>query len=275
MAIMFRTISTAFFLILSVFSAIAQPLSSPSGAKGFHSQVRLLSGGKQGDVWLAGIEFTLDQGFKTYWRNPGESGLPPRFDWSGSENAASIEVQWPAPKRHEDAAGVAYVYGRKVILPVVVKPEQAGKPVKLALSVDYGICKDICIPAHAELSLPLSDPGTDRTAIGQFQAHVPVPQPLGASGDVAVVSVKANAQADKPAFVVTVRTPTGTKPSLFAEGPENWYLSTSTPDADNRFTVTVEEKPKSAGPASLRLTLVAGGKAVETEVSLDGDGKLR
>jgi DsbC/DsbD-like thiol-disulfide interchange protein len=275
MAIMFRTISAAFFLILTIFSAGAQPLSSPSGAKGFHSQVRLVSGGKQGNVWLAGIEFTLDQGFKTYWRSPGESGLPPRFDWSGSENAASIEIQWPAPKRHEDAAGVAYVYGRKVILPVRVKPEQADKPVKLALNVDYGICKDICIPANAELSLPLSENISDRAAIEQFQARVPSSQPLGASGDLAVEAVAAKGQADKPVLEVKVRVPAGTKPSLFAEGPANWYLSTSLPDAENRFTVTIEEKPKDAGPTALRLTLVAGDKAIETEVSLDGNGKPR
>lgn len=275
MAIMFRTISAVFFLILTVFSADAQPISSPSGAKGFHSQVRLVSGGKQGNVWLAGIEFTLDQGFKTYWRNPGESGLPPRFDWSGSENVASIEIQWPAPKRHEDAAGVAYVYGRKVILPVRVKPEQADKPVKLALAVDYGICKDICIPANAELSLPLSEDGADRPVIEQFQARVPSPQSLGASGNLAVEAVAAKGQEDKPVLEVKVRVPVGTKPSLFAEGPENWYLSTSLPDAENRFTVTVEEKPKDAGPTALRLTLVAGDKAVETEVSLDGNGKPR
>lgn len=275
MAIMFRIISTAFFLILSIFSASAQPLSSPSGAKGFHSQVRLLSGGKQGDLWLAGIEFTLDPGFKTYWRNPGESGLPPRFDWSESENSGSIEVQWPAPKRHEDAAGVAYVYGRKVILPVLVKPERPDKPVKLALTVDYGICKDICIPAHAELSTPLSDPGADRAEIEAAMAKVPRPQPLGASGDLAVVKIATKDQADKPALAVTIRAPAGAKPSLFAEGPENWYLSTSTLDADNGFTITIEEKPKDAGPAALRLTLVAGDKAIETEVRLDGGGKPR
>jgi DsbC/DsbD-like thiol-disulfide interchange protein len=275
MAIMFRTISAAIFLILSVFSAVAQPLPAPSGAKGFHSQVRLLSGGKQGDVWLAGIEFTLDPGFKTYWRSPGESGLPPRFDWSGSENAASIEIQWPAPKRHEDAAGTAYVYGRKVILPVLVRAEDPAKPVKLALAVDYGICKDICIPANAELSLSLSDPGTDRASIEQFQARVPRPQPLAASGDLSVVAITAKDQADKPTFKVTVRVPAGSNPSLFAEGPENWYLSTSTPDADNGFTVTVEEKPKDSATVPLRLTLVAGDRAVETEVSLDGNGKPR
>ena len=66
---------------------------------------------------------------------------------------AGAEVRWPAPKRHEDAAGVAYVYGKKVVLPVLVKAKDPAKPVKLVLAVEYGVCKDICIPAHADLSL--------------------------------------------------------------------------------------------------------------------------
>jgi hypothetical protein len=106
-------------------------------------------------------------------------------------------------------------------------------------------------------------------------AKVPRPQALGARGDLSVLSVEPLIQ-DKPALSVTVRAPEGAKPSLFAEGPENWYLSTSLPDDANRFTVIVEEKPKDAsGPVPLRLTLVAGGKSVETEVSLDGTGQPR
>jgi DsbC/DsbD-like thiol-disulfide interchange protein len=81
---------------------------------------------------------------------------------------------------------------------------------------------------------------------------------------------------DKLGLSVTIRAPAGTQPTLFAEGPEDWYVSTSPPDDTNRFTVSVEEKPKDAsGPVPLRLTLVAGGKAIETEVSLDGSGQPR
>lgn len=275
MAFMLRAASVAIFLILS-FTAIVAQTSKPSASnQGFHSRARLISGGQQGDVWLAGIEITLDQGFKTYWRNPGDSGLPPRFDWSGSENVAGTEVRFPAPYRHMDAAGVAYVYGKKVVLPVLIKAKDARKPVKLVLSAEYGVCKDICIPAHANLTLDLIQDGPDRDAIEAALAKVPRPQALGAQADLSVVSVEPVIQ-DKPAFSVTVRAPEGAKPSLFAEGPENWYLSTSLPDDANRFTVIVEEKPKDAsGPVSLRLTLVAGGKAIETEISLDGNGKPR
>ncbi|KLK91250.1 hypothetical protein AA309_21300 [Microvirga vignae] len=262
-------------MILSFFPAFGQPFPSTSSSQGFHSQVRLLSGGKQGETWLAGIEIGLDQGFKTYWRNPGESGLPPSFDWSASENVASVEVRWPAPKRYEDAAGVSYVYSHKVVLPVVVKPAAADKPVRLALTIDYGICKDICIPAHAELNVPLSDGGSDRKVIEEAMAKVPPRQPLGAKGDLAVLSVQ-SAGGDGPTLNVAVRVPSGTKPVLFAEVPDGWYVSTSTPDADNRFTVSVDERPKDAsGPIPLTLTLVAGDKAIETQVSLDVSGQPR
>jgi DsbC/DsbD-like thiol-disulfide interchange protein len=275
MAIMLRAASAAIFLILSLVAGAAQSSKPSASSEGFHSRARLVSGGRQGAGWLAGIEITLDQGFKTYWRNPGDSGLPPRFDWSASENVAGIEVRWPAPSRHEDAAGVAHVYGKKVVLPVLVTPKEPDRPVKLALTAEYGVCKDICIPAHADLSLALTNEGPDRGAIEGALAKVPVAQALGAQADLSVLSVSPLAK-DKPALSVTVQAPASTKPALFAEGPENWYLSTSLPDDANRFTVMIEEKPKDAsGPVALRLTLVAGGKAVETEVSLDGNGQPR
>jgi DsbC/DsbD-like thiol-disulfide interchange protein len=275
MASMFRAASVAFFLILSFAAAVALPLKPSASTQGFHSRARLIAGGEQGEHWLAGIEITLDQGFKTYWRTPGDSGLPPRFDWSGSENVAGTEIRWPAPKRHEDAAGVAYVYGNKAVLPVLVKAKDPAKPLKLVLALDYGVCKDICIPAHADLSLDLTAAASERKAVEAALAKVPAPQALGDQADVSVLSIAPLAQ-DKPAFSVTIRAPSGAKPALFAEGPENWFLSTSHPDDSNRFTVTVEEKPKdAAGPVPLRLTLVAGDKAIETEVSLDGNGAPR
>ena len=275
MAFMFRAASAAFFLILSLAPIAAQSLKPSASTQGFHSRARLISGGLQGDVWLAGVEITLDPGFKTYWRNPGDSGLPPRFDWTGSENLAGAEIRWPAPSRHEDAAGTIHVYGKKVVFPILVRAAAKDKPVRLALSAEYGVCKEICIPARADLTLDLTEDGPGRSLIEAALAKVPVPQPLGAQGDLSVLAVEPVKQ-DKPAYSVTIRAPSGAKPALFAEGPENWYLSTSPPDDANRFTVTVEEKPRDAsGAFPLRLTLVAGGKSVETEVSLDANGPAR
>lgn len=270
MATLLRVVPIITFLILSPFAAFAQAESGAAWSTGLHSRARVISGGMQdAGRALAGIEIALDPGFKTYWRTPGESGLPPRFDWSGSQNVADVEIRWPAPSLFEDAGGIAYGYNHDIILPVIVKASQPGKPIRLALEIDYGICKDICIPARANLVADLSSAGPQRAAIEQALAKVPKPQPRGAPGDLSVVSI-APRPGPRAAFSVLVRAPKGSRPVLFAEGPENWYFSVAKTDDPDRFTVTVEEKPQNAtGPTALRLTLVAGEQAVETDVSLD------
>lgn len=275
----FRSTSAplAILAILALFPALgqAQTTHSPSWVQGFHSRVRLVSGGPAGAAWLGGVEIGLDPGFKTYWRTPGDSGLPPRFDWSASDNVASVEVKWPPPARQEDATGVTYVYHDAVTLPVIVRRADPARPATLRLSIDYGVCKDICIPAHAELATPLAPDAARHADLEKVLAGVPRPQALGAPGELSVLSLEP-AQGDRPSFRVKVRVPEGATPALFAEGPDNWYLSTTAPDPQNAFTVVVEEKPKDvSGPVPVRLTLVAGGRAVETEVKLDGSGQPR
>lgn len=266
MAIMFRSAPFVLFFILSSFPALAQ---TQQWIQGLHSRVRILSGGQETGRHLAGVELALDPGFKTYWRNPGESGLPPRFDWSGSENVAEVEIRWPAPGRYEDVGGVSYGYSHGVVLPMLIKASDPGKPVRLSLTLDYGICKDICIPAHAQMKATLAGEGPDRAILEKARATVPRRQELGAEGDLSVVSVAPKTQG-RAELTVTVRAPEGTQAALFAEGPENWYLSTSHPADGNHFTVAIEEMPKdAAGQVPFRLTLVAGERAVETDVSLD------
>src|SRR3954452_22051314 len=246
--------------------------------QGHHSRARLVAGGADGTARLAAIEIALDPGFKTYWRSPGESGLPPAFDWAGSENLSAAEVLWPAPHRFEDAGGVAYGYKERVLLPVRVSPNDTGKPLRLALKLDYGVCKDICIPAQALLALTLR-PGeatSPSAPIAAALARAPKPQALGAPGDLSILAVEPKTVDGKPALAVAVRAPPDA--DLFVEAPERWYLAAgrlqllpaSAGGADGRFVVEIFERPKDAtGTLDLRLTLAAGGRAVETSVSLD------
>jgi DsbC/DsbD-like thiol-disulfide interchange protein len=241
---------------------------------GLHSRVRLLAGGLDQGRPLAGVEIALDRGFKTYWRNPGDAGLPPAFDWSASDNVASVDVKWPAPSRTEDAGGVSFTYAERVTLPLVVTPRDPKRPIRLDVALDYGVCKDICIPAHATLSLALPEKAGAHPAIEAALAQVPSPQPLGASGDLAILSADTK-NGDKPKIAVVVRRPPGTRPVLFPEAPDNWFLSTPAegeevaPD-QTRFLLKVEERPKDhGGPVPIRLTLVAGGRSIETDLTLD------
>ncbi|WP_112663279.1 protein-disulfide reductase DsbD domain-containing protein [Microvirga flavescens] len=261
-------------LLLLFCSSPAWAESASPWTQGFHSRVRLLSGGREGERLLAGVEVELDDGFKTYWRTPGDSGLPPRFDWNGSRNVSDIDIRWPAPSRLEDAGGVTYVYSHRVVLPILLRAADPAKPSHLSLSIEYGVCKDICIPAHAELNLDLAGDG-ERAAIAAALAGLPKSQPLGAPGDLSILAVTPH-KGDRPAFLVETRAPANTQPQLFAEGPENWYLSTAKADASGAFLVTVEESPKGAPTVQPFLfTLTANGRAIETELRLDAGERPR
>ena len=118
--------------------------------EGHSSRARLVGGGDG----MAGVELQLPEGWKTYWRTPGEAGgVPPSFDWSKSTNLDSAQVLYPAPKRFTDKAGDTIGYKGNVMFPVRLKPKDPSKPIDVQLALDYGVCKDICIPAEAELTL--------------------------------------------------------------------------------------------------------------------------
>jgi DsbC/DsbD-like thiol-disulfide interchange protein len=254
--------------------AIAADGASP-WVQGFHSRVRLVSGGLSDGRRLAGVEIQLDPGFKTYWRTPGDSGLPPRFDWSDTRGAATIDLEWPAPQRTTDAGGVAYSYSERVLFPVIVTPETQADPTFLRLDIEYGVCKDICIPAQAELELALGDDPRHRVSIDAARDAVPRPAPVGADAPLAIRSIT-TMPGKKPSIEVEVRAPVGMQPSLFAEGPDGSFVSTSEPTADQRFIVTVEELPKDLrGSIPLRLTLTSGGEAIEAEARLDASVAAR
>ena len=110
-------------------SLAASPGESPWVGETF-SKVRLVSGsvaGMSDGQMIAGVQIRLEPGWKTYWRMPGDFGVPPTFDWSGSKNLRSAEVLYPAPHRFTDASGTAIGYEDEVVFPVMVTPERLGR----------------------------------------------------------------------------------------------------------------------------------------------------
>ena len=119
-----------------------------------HSAVRLLAGSRSGAVLLGGIAIQLQQGWKTYWRTPGDSGVPPRFDFSKSENVEAVTVLWPAPMKFDDGAGgTSLGYKHQVVLPLRIVPKNADKPLILRAAISYAVCERICIPVEASTEL--------------------------------------------------------------------------------------------------------------------------
>src|SRR5215471_5439383 len=177
-------------------SASAQDASNWDGQA--HSAARLIAGAtskNQDSAFLrAGIEIRLDPGWLTYWRDPGDSGAPPTFDFSGSENVKSVNVLWPAPERFPDGAGGNSIgYRNNVILPLHVVPVEGAKQSALRLKLEYDICSNICIPVQSNLVLNLSGNGAEDAAIARAEFRVPRPVALGDKVRAAAIAQRAQA----------------------------------------------------------------------------------
>jgi DsbC/DsbD-like thiol-disulfide interchange protein len=109
---------------------------------------------------MAAIDLQLAPDWKTYWRAPGEAGIPPVFDWSGSENLKSVAFHWPSPQVITLNGVMSIGYLNELVLPVEVVAADPAKPVRLALKMDLGVCHDICMPAHVELAASLDGTGS-------------------------------------------------------------------------------------------------------------------
>lgn len=154
-----------------------------------HARVRLIRGGLSADGRdLAGLVIEVDRGWHTYWRSPGIFGLPPTFNWDGSENIRGVEVEWPAPQHIVESNYQAYGYLDRVVLPLLITREDESLPARLNLAVGYAVCETICIPAvgFVAMNLPEADQAAIaepryRDAILDAEARVPV-QGLAAAG---------------------------------------------------------------------------------------------
>ena len=139
-------------------AALAPAVFAPAPAVAQGSEVvdvRVLPGWRAADgSHMAAFEFRLDPGWKTYWRAPGDAGIPPSFTWNRSSNLAGVNVIWPSPKVSE-AGGVRTIgYSDVLILPFRVVPDHAGN-IRVSGRMDIGVCSDICVPVEMDFSAEL------------------------------------------------------------------------------------------------------------------------
>src|SRR5215813_4066279 len=173
------------------FTAGAADASSWDGDA--RSAVRLVAGGPLGaDAMLrAGVEVRLATGWKTYWRYPGDSGVPPVFDFSKSENIKSVSILWPAPHRFTDDGGATIGYKGGVIFPVHVVPESANRPAVLRLALDYAVCEKLCVPAKGASVLELaSTPSPHDSRLKAAEAQAPKQARVGETAPFGITAVR-------------------------------------------------------------------------------------
>ena len=231
-----------------------------------------------GPVLRGGVEVKLQPGWKTYWRYPGDAGVPPVFDFTGSDNVKSATVLWPAPVRFADGGGHSIGYKNTVIFPLRIVPQNAAKPVRLRLALDYAVCETLCIPAKGKAELLLSgSAGSQDAALKTAEARVPKLHAIGEGGALTIRKAWRDNGSGKPQVLVEVAAPPGTEVDLFAEGPtHDWALPLPSPVAgaaagSKRFAFELDGLPAGAKAegASVKLTATAGSEAVEAVFRLD------
>ena len=263
--------------IAVVLGAPARAADKSSWSQDTRSAIRLIAGSsKSGAASLrAGIEVKLQPGWKTYWRYPGDSGMPPHFDFSDSENVKTVKVLYPTPHLFSDETGQSLGYKDRVIFPLEISPQQPGKPVRLRLKIEYAVCEKLCVPAEGSAELMLA-PGdaTQDSELKAAEARVPklttaTQMKLTArrvrNGPKVLVAVELDAPADQPVEV-------------FVEGPTpQWALPIpkpvrATPAGHAQFSFELDGLPPGTDPKGqfdLTFTVVTGERAVEVKSHLD------
>lgn len=206
--------------LLTLDGSIARAELASPWVEGHSSRARLIGG-----AGMAGIELQLPEGWKTYWRTPGDAGVPPAFDWSGSKNLAGAEVLYPAPKRFSDRAGDTVGYKGNLTLPVRLKAEDPAKPIDVQLSIDYGVCKDICIPAQAKLALTVPPDAAMPDELAEAMAKIPTSADARRAGDPRLKRAVADLDSAKPHILLETEFPGGAEHvDAFVEAPDGLYL---------------------------------------------------
>jgi DsbC/DsbD-like thiol-disulfide interchange protein len=269
-------LGSAAILVASSFAVEAQAQDASPWQKDRYSAVRLLAGSRSGAVLLGGIAFQLQPGWKTYWRTPGDSGVPPKFDFSKSDNVEAVTVLWPAPKQFDDGAGgVSLGYHDQIVLPLRIVAKNVDKPVTLRAEIKYAVCEKLCIPVEANAELAFNSvASTEDSALFAALDTVPKPANVGDPNPLTIRDVK---REGKSQVLVDVVTPDDRTVNLFVEGPTpDWGLPVPklvehSPPGVKRFSFQLDGVPPGVNPngAALKLTLVGGERSYEFNINLD------
>lgn len=232
------------------------------------ADLRLLPGWRmENGHHMAALEIRLPEGWKTYWRHPGEAGIPPDFDWTGSTNLAGIRVHWPAPHVFHQSGLRSIGYADGVILPVEVVPDRPGAAVSLSLRADLGMCRDICVPLSGRTSAVLEAGGEADPRIRSALAA----RPLTAAEAGAQVDCRISAGAEGAELTALVTLPPlgATEEVVFEPGDPALWVSEPRTRRDGGTLVSTAlieapaGQPLALDRGALRTTVIGDQGAVE------------
>lgn len=265
---------------LAVMPYLARAADASAWSQDIKSAVRLIAGANdkaadKGAALRAGIEIKMQPGWHTYWRYPGDSGVPPRFSFAGSDNIKAATVRFPAPVLFADGGGQSIGYSDGVIFPVTIVPKDPAKPVIARLKIEYAVCEKLCVPAEGKAELPIgAAPSTQEAALKSAEARLPKKVDAATLG----LSLRRVNDAAKPLVAVDLKAGSDAPMQIFAEGPSpEWALpipkpAQGAPAGRRHFGFELDGLPSGANPKAaydLTFTVVEGDRAYEVTVRLD------
>jgi DsbC/DsbD-like thiol-disulfide interchange protein len=255
---------------LAILAALSGAPAHAEWVASAKSRARLIDGGVIDGVRYAGLQISLSGAAVTYWRDPGEAGAPPAFDFSRSENLLEASPLYPQPARIDEGGVQAFGYQREVLFPIRVEARQKDQPVALDLSLDYAVCEAICLPVHAQLRLDLPPaPRVDAASrLLLAEALKTIPRPLDAAQARAFAQIApAASEKGKPVWLLHILQDKAE--NIFVEAPPGFYVESHPANESNAFVLTLLEHPagKPMPDAPLRVT-VAGPAPAEFDLLL-------
>jgi DsbC/DsbD-like thiol-disulfide interchange protein len=229
-----KALCAAFFLLGAAVQARAQAapedLQASPWTQVHSARIRLIAGPTAmpaGRPILAALQVDLADGWKTYWRMPGDAGVPPEFVWNGSTNVAAVNVLYPAPKRLSEPAGDTVGYKHQAIFPIEIRPTDASKPVIVKLALALGVCREICIPVEANTSLTLVPGKAGRLpeVIATALERVPRQNSARRPNDPELARTTAVLDGASPKLRIDARFPAGASGAdIFIEAPDGIFV---------------------------------------------------
>jgi len=219
---------------------------------------------------MAAIQLDLAPGWKTYWRAPGDAGIPPQFDWSASENLKSVRMHWPAPTVFHTNGFLTIGYTDGLVLPVEVEPIDPSRPVTLRATVDLGICHDICMPAFLDLSADIIAPGAPDQAIRAALKAQPITAKDAGVGNVSC-TVDPITDGLRITASITLPQQPGEETVAFETTDPRVWVAESTATRTGKTLVAVTEMvgptgaPFALDRSGVRMTVISDRGAVEIQ----------
>jgi len=263
--------------IILTTALIALATAAPAGAQGVPDpkalvQADLIEGWRRADgSHVAGLRLTLAPGWHTYWRAPGDSGIPPRFSWAGSDNIAGQSTVWPVPEIYVANGLRSIVYSDEVVLPLVFTAQDGDQAIYLSGKVELGVCEDVCIPVTINFAGDLPATGGRRDpAIARALKDVPLP---AAKAGVRRVACAVEATVDGLLVSASIdMASTGGQEVVIFEHPDKslWISEAQTErnartlSAQSEF-VSVQGGPFPLNRSDIRITVLGSKKAVDIQ----------